>query len=134
MVTGFMPTKRTGALLMVLLIALLLVGCTPEYIRFPQETTSLWVCSDPYITLQYTWDENGNYHAEEMIYWNGESIDISFSNSPGNYFVSRKDDTHYDQRLFRGTWECEDDTLILTITEDFLFDGAYKELVFERVE
>ena len=109
---------------------LFLSGCTPSWIKFPWERCDRWVCQDPEFSLTYYRDADGWLIDEEFLRWNGEVIEIEVAYTTHEFVVFPLEDSHFDDRLLRGTWGYKGGKLVFYIEVDFLFDGAFDKLVF----
>ena len=124
-----------GHLLIVAIILLnTLSGCTPFYIQFPCEVCDHWICDDPNFYISYPTDSTRASPREETLILNGEVIEVDVCFSPVEFIVFPEGETNHANRLLYGDWEYRNDNLVLIIEEDFIFDGAYSELVFIQGE
>ena len=100
-----------------------------------------WVCDEPYISLHFS-EEFGasadKYDKVEcIILYNGEQIEAELHpTTPGHGMFIRKGATISSDEniLFEGLCKFQEDRIIMKVTADNLFEGAYKKIVLERVE
>ena len=93
--------KRKISLVMVLLLgSILLMGCNPYYGLEPYQETATWVSLDPDIRISYKVDEDGITTAQEVLVWDGETIDLDIGFQSSRYCAFRKDSHSYEDRLF----------------------------------
>ena len=110
---------RIGALL--LMLTIILTGCSrlsncPIY--FPN---SKWVCEDPHIELVVDGQEKQFFLGFRF----GDGIEASeFGDEPFSM----------GKTLFRGSAKYKQDSFTIKIREDNLWNGAYSKLIFTRVE
>ena len=124
--------KRKISLVMVLLLgSILLMGCNPYYGLEPYQETATWVSLDPDIRISYKVDEDGITTAQEVLVWDGETIDLDIGFQSSQYCAFRKDSHSYEDRLFSGEWSYRNGKLIFSLEEDLIFEGKYGELVLE---
>ena len=133
MASALIKKKSILCIVLIVAVSLLFSACDPYANSHPYLTESTWVCSDPKITLEYTKGRTGMMTELCTIEWNDMSLEFDlyfrstlFEAGPAGY-------TKYEDRLFSGTWKYRDGNLVLMLDEDFLFDNAYKELVFVKV-
>lgn len=120
-----------GALLVVVMM-IGFCGCDPYADSYPFLNEAKWECSDPKMVLEYTKGVTGVISECHTLEWNGMSLYIDLNFRANSFVVSPSTSTHYDRRLFTGTWEYQNGNLVLIIEEDFIFDNAYSELVFSQ--
>lgn len=108
----------------------ILLGCNRKSDRYPYDLASKWICNELPFTLYYSLDDNGMLLQSEMLEWNGQSLAVDLAFSLNTYCVYPESSHHHDDRLFSGTWKYRDGNLVLTLTEDFIFDQKYAELTF----
>lgn len=116
--------------LVLVMLTYLLCGCDSRAGRYPRYKGSEWVCDDPYFTISYA----DNPMGDVILVWNNETIAADLVFSLGTYCVFPANSSHYDDRLFNGTWNYRKGDLVLFIREDLIFDGQYTELVFSKVD
>ena len=126
------PTPRLGVLLLIVMV-LLLSGCDPYADSYPFLTEAKWECADPKISLEFTKSATGAISERHTLEWNGMVLYIDLNFRANLFVVNPSTSTHYDSRLFTGTWKYQNEYLVLTIEEDFIFDHAYNELVFSKI-
>ena len=108
----------------------ILLGCNRRSGRYPYDLASKWLCNELPFTLSYSLDDNGMLFQSEILEWNGQSLAVDLAFSLNTYCVYPESSHHHDDRLFSGTWKYRDGNLVLTLTEDFIFDQKYAELTF----
>lgn len=116
--------KKT--VLFFVIMALLLNVCGCMYSRYPNDRADQWYCQE----LDFTLNVDGR--TSELI-WNGEIYTVGFASQAGYYLVvleNGQDILGEEDVLFEGRWSFSGKKLVLKISEDNLFDGAYKKLVF----
>lgn len=111
------------------LTVLFLCGCDPRSGQYPFQKAESWSSADPAISLHYTQNEDNTWTFAEELRWNNDTIEIDVAMQSDAYCVYPADSSHYDDRLFSGHWKYRKGNLVLIIEEDFLFDGAYSEIV-----
>jgi len=124
--------KKRRFFLLFIVMVILLTGCDSTE-RYPWHKAKQWYCKDIDFMLTCALDEKGDlldaYNPHWI--WNDEAyyVHIGFRD---NYFdfMSVESDTRICRTLFAGTFQYQGENMILTITEDKLFDGAFDELVF----
>ena len=120
--------------LVVLFFVTLLLTTLSENARpYPLEKDSRWVSSDPYFVLNYKYVHDELLEQNAILEINGEFQEVEVDYRRGVFLVvlpaSKTGD--YDEVLFSGTWKYRGDKLVFNIKHDYIFDGAYKEIVFE---
>lgn len=133
MASALIKKKSILCIVLIVAVSLLFSACDPRAGSYPYSTESTWVCSDPKIVLEYSRSARGELIDHCTIEWGNTLLDIElhfrstlFEAGPAGY-------TKYEDRLFSGTWKYRNGNLVLMLDEDFLFDNAYKELVFVKV-
>ena len=121
------------AVLICILLCCSLNGCDPAVGRYPYDVSTGWVCADPYVSLYYITDEQGNFTANEVLEWDGRTIPVYIGYRANGFFVYPDDSTSGDDVLFWGEWKYQKGNLIFTIEEDHLFNHEISKLVFEPV-
>lgn len=105
----------------------ILMGCTAHR-TYPREKASLWICEEPHFVINYA-----GYVSETYLEWEGEKYVVALGLHASSFDVFlRSDDNilHEENILLRGRWEYKGRNMIVKISEDNIFGGAYKELVF----
>ena len=132
---AYVLTKRKCILCIVFIIAVsvLFSACDPYADSYPFLTEGKWECSDPVIVLEYVKSDAGVITEHCAMEWNDMLLYINLNFRAGSFVANPATSNHYDKRLFTGSWEYRDGNLVLMIEEDFVFDYAYNELVFVKV-
>ena len=96
------------------------------------ENNVRWVSSDPYFVLEYRYVD-GDYFESAVLETNGELQEVFVDYQGGTFIVTppATEAINYADRLLEGTWRYRRDKLVFYIDYDSVFDGAYKEIVFE---
>lgn len=130
MVTGLIlsPPKKS-CILISLVLLLFLCSCEEPYNK-----SNEWLCETPYFSLLYTRDSQGILVQTEALVLDGELIAVDLLFGRGIYCVYPEGSNHYEDRLFSGSWEYRAGNLVLTIEEDFAFDGEYDRIVLSPVK
>lgn len=118
---------RLGLFAFVVLSIFSLMGCTAHK-TYPREKASLWICEDPHFEINYAGDASETY-----LEWEGEKYVVALGLHASSFDVFlRSDDNvlHHENILLRGSWRYKKGNVVVKITEDNIFNGAYKELVF----
>lgn len=132
--TNQKPTKMLVCCI-ILGLAVLLCGCNTTNDSAPCAETSIWVCDDPRIVLDYTHYEDNSLVRSETLWWDDSTLEIEVGYRAHRYWVYVFDyDNWVDKTVFYGSWKYRRGKLVLKIEEDNLFGGQYKELVFTRQE
>ena len=99
---------------------------------FPFENAPRWVSSDPYFVLEYKYVDD-EFFESAVLEINGElqEVVVGFRASVFLVTPSVTEAISYDDRLLEGIWKYRGDKLVFRIKVDRIFDGAYKEIVFE---
>ena len=132
--------KKWKIFLFFLLIVLALVALffvtlfiATETIRsrpYPFENAPRWVSSNPYFVLEYKYDDE--FFESAILEINGELQEVNVECVDGTYDVFIIDpETRYTETLFGGSWRYRGDNLVFRIKHDRIFNGEYKEIVFE---
>ena len=113
-------------LIAILLYSLFAIGGA-DFTKYPKERASHWVCKEPHFELNY---KNAQ---ETFLEWDGKKMQVVVA-MQGNiydvYRVTNPDILKEEDLLFRGTWKYVKGKMVFKISKDYVFDGAYKELVF----
>ena len=105
------------------LLILFLMGGS-DYRTYPSEKASVWICEDPYFVFSTQ---------EDYFVWEGEKYEVHIMMKASHfnvYLVSENFVISQESLLFCGSWKYKGENMVVKITEDNFFDGAYKELVF----
>lgn len=101
---------------------------------YPWKKADHWVCAEPDFKIQYTYDTSGKRTSQELLEWKGKQIEVDVGFRGGVFVVYQKQPDQLEHRtedlLFEGTWQYDNNNLVMTITADYYFDGTYRELVF----
>lgn len=126
--------KRIILLICTFLMLISLAGCDPYEGKFPCSYNARWVCNDPQMVLEYEWPREHWLVAQETMEYNGEIQYIHVSYRGPTFEAFPADSNNFEDMLFCGEWEYRElgMKLVLKLSEDHIFDGAYEELVFER--
>ena len=95
-----------------------------DYTTYPHEKASVWICEDPYFVFS---------EQEDYLEWEGKKYEARIMMKVSYfdvYLVTENFVISQENILFRGRWKYEGENMVVKITEDNFFDGAYKELVF----
>ena len=128
----FAKQKYIRGVLFIIAVAMLFSGCDPYADSYPFLTEAKWECADPKISLEFTKSTTGAISERHTLEWNGMVLYIDLNFRSNLFVVNPSTSTHYESRLFPGTWEYRDGNLVLIIEEDFIFDHTYSELVFVK--
>ena len=132
--TGLIPkyVSRQVLLVMILLsFAILCVGCSEPY-----NVADAWLCPDPSFSLIYSKDDLWHYLQSSkktvVMYGmvNDELMQVDVLFSRATFCIYPEGSHSYSDRLLTGTWKYRNNTLVLSIEDDYLFDNKYSELVF----
>ena len=126
--TGLIPkyVSRQVLLVMILLsFAILCVGCSEPY-----NVADAWLCPDPSFSLIYSKDDRGTLIQSEILVVNDELMQVDVLFSRATFCIYPEGSHSYSDRLLTGTWKYRNNTLVLSIEDDYLFDNKYSELVF----
>ena len=115
---------------MILIFAIVSLGCDPYYDKYPYDRASSWISTNPPVSLTYQEMANGTVSQEEVLVWEESTIEIDLMFRADFYDAFPANSAAYDDRLFSGSWHYRDDKLILTIDEDFIFGHRFEELEF----
>ena len=97
-----------------------------DYTIYPREKASLWVCEDPYFTIDYKGEKSECY-----FMWEDKKYEV-FVGIKSDTFTAYlpSDDDVLNEVLLHGTWKYKGENMVVKIKTDNIFDGVYKELVF----
>lgn len=99
---------------------------------YPFENAPRWVSSDPYFVLDYRDVDDELIEHNAVLEINGELQEVDVGCVGGTYDVFIIDpETGYTETLFGGSWWYRGDNLVFRIKHDRIFNGDYKEIVFE---
>lgn len=116
-----------------LVVIILLCGCDAKFGNYPYDKASCWSCTEPEFTIEYSTNESGVLIDAAVVNWNNEEISVDVDFQSSLFWVLPANSDNYDDRLLSGSWQYQNDDLVLFIDEDFLFEGQYSELVFSPI-
>lgn len=116
-------------IIFILISAFLFSGCDPKSGQYPFQKEECWYSEEPIMTLQYTKNDDDTWIFSEKLIWEGNTKEISIGMQGSYYCVYPADSNDYEDRLFCGRWKYREGNLVLIIEEDFIFGGAYSEIV-----
>lgn len=120
--------KKELLLLVLICLSMMLCSCDSRAGQYPYQVADEWACNVPCFILTYSNNqEYGKLKLED------ETINVDVWFGLGDYWVLPKNSVAYDDRLLGGKWKYRKGDLVLSIEEDFLFEGKYSELVFSPV-
>ena len=122
-VLGICAIVVGGICALFVLSVLFLMGGS-DYRTYPHQKASVWICEDPYFVFSTQ---------EDYFVWEGEKYEVHIMMKASHfnvYLVSENFVISQENLLFRGSWRYKKGNMVVKITEDNIFDGAYKELVF----
>ena len=97
-----------------------------DYTIYPREKASLWVCEDPYFTIDYTGEKSECYFMlEDKKY----EVFVGIKSDTFTVYLPSDDDV-LNEVLLHGTWKYKGENMVVKIKTDNIFGGVYKELVF----
>lgn len=117
--------------LIVAVVIFFIVSCIGCFRReYPDTIAEYWYCDEIDFTLNVT-TKSSELVWKDMQY----EVAIGFTSGRGyEVFIENGDDmVHQDEVLFGGSWSYKWGKLVLKISDDWLFGGVYKELVFEPI-
>ena len=126
-----------------LLLVLLILFSINFFLRFnnttyPYEKGARWVCSDPHFELEYRMMGERLVEQSAFLEIDGvlQPVDVFYQS---NSFIVHLENPeasgyHYNDRLLEGTWKYRGKKLVFYIDDDFVFDGAYKKIIFSLEE
>lgn len=118
-------------ILIITFLFISLSGCT---ITYPFEKGSRWVCMEPYFILEYRYEDGRLLEDRAFLEINGliQPVIVGFQ---GDFFLVAPVNSIEDKdRFLTGSYHYRGGQLVFSIDEDFVFDGAYKEIVFSPEE
>ena len=120
--------------IILLLSASILWGCDPAGGKRPYDyPNSKWVCSEPHIEIEVS--ENGDYTATLGTGEEKRTFFLGFRSGYGVDAYTGANVVFNDETLlFTGKCRYGEESFTVTIGKDNLWNGAYHELVFVRVE
>lgn len=99
---------------------------------YPFENVPQWVSSDSYFVLEYKYVDGELSEQNAILEINGELQKVEADYVSGTYHVFFVEpETGYTKTLLGGSWRYRGDKLVFRITYDCIFNGDYKEIVFE---
>ena len=94
--------------------------------HIPTKKANHWVCEAPRFEIDFN-DQASGTHIEQ----NNETYYVALHADYFDVFLQSEDDVLREENILLGCYlKYENDSMIVTIAEDHLFDGAYTELVF----
>jgi len=108
------------------LLILSMIGGS-DYRTYPHQKATVWTCEDPYFVIQFEGVK------PSYIEWEGEKYEVYVRMHVHYFSVYRASENFVisdEYLLFHGRWRYKKGNMVVKITEDNIFDGAYKELVF----
>ena len=105
------------------LLILSLIGGS-DYRTYPHQKASVWICEDPYFVFSTQ---------EDYFVWEGEKYEVHIMMKASYFSVYRASENFVisdEYILFHGRWRYKKGNMVVKITEDHIFDGAYKKLIF----
>lgn len=129
-------------LLVLLVLVVFLTGCDTYamFDRYPWDKADQWYCEEIDLTITFAYKEDGSLLGCGTLPWdwNGQTYyNMGVGFGPGHFVFDTPDETRVSTNgtvmakvHLSGLWKYQGKNLILTITEDELFDGKYTELVF----
>lgn len=127
-------THKRCLILFLLISTFLFSACDPRAGRYPFHKAEYWISEDPQISLCYTKNTDGTWYPDHTLIWENEEKEISIGMQADYYCVYPADSNHHDDRLFSGNWRYRGKDLVLTIEEDFIFDGTYSKIILRPQE
>lgn len=132
--------KRIRLLFLTFSIVFLFTGCYDGYHvieRYPSYKSDAWYCEEIDFSFRYEALESGRRKVLPSRLKVGEkvyNVAVVF-NTDYWHMVSDNGDLNVaeDELLLSGTWSYKEETLVLNITADKLFDEKYNEFVFVPV-
>ena len=101
------------------LLILSLIGGS-DYRTYPHQKASVWICEDPYFVFSTQ---------EDYFVWEGEKYEVHIMMKASYFSVYRASENFVisdEYILFHGRWRYKKGNMVVKITEDHIFDGAYK--------
>lgn len=132
MASALTKQKYVCGILFIIVVLVLFSACDPYADSYPFLTEAKWECSDPKMVLEYKKSATGVITERSTLEWNDMFLYIELNFRGDSFVASLASSTHYDGRLFTGTWEYRAGNLVLMIEEDFIFNHTYSELVFVK--
>lgn len=124
------------------ILAILMIffaGCDPYsmFSRYPFDKADKWICEETDFTFAYTY-EDGRLNREQnsVLRWNGEEYDVYVLFHAGYFRVNINENGYVDEsrfpdgKMLTGTWEYRDNKFVMSITEDYLYEGKFSTLSF----
>ena len=105
------------------LLILSMIGGS-DYRTYPHQKASVWICEDPYFVFSTQ---------EDYFVWEGEKYEVHIMMKASYFSVYRASENFVisdEYLLFHGRWRYKKGNMVVKITEDHIFDGAYKKLIF----
>ena len=105
------------------LLILSMIGGS-DYRTYPHQKASMWICEDPYFVFSTQ---------EDYFVWKGEKYEVHIMMKANYFSVYRASENFVisdEYLLFHGRWRYKKGNMVVKITEDHIFDGAYKKLIF----
>lgn len=105
------------------LLILSMIGGS-DYRTYPHQKASVWICEDPYFVFSTQ---------EDYFVWEGEKYEVHIMMKASYFSVYRASENFVisdEYLLFHGRWRYKKGNMVVKITEDHIFDGAYEKLIF----
>lgn len=126
---------RLVVILTMILLTVLVSRCEPPWKDSPYTIASAcWVSTDPRLEFSYEHDEAGVLTRSGVLYCDGEAMNVQYDFRGGAFYITRivKGVT---ETIMMGSWRYRSDReqIVFSVQHDEIFNGAYTEIVFERV-
>ena len=123
-----------------IIIACMFCGCYSPYETFkqyPWYRAECWYCEEIDMTIRFSVDEDGMLieSPSNRLAIGGimHDIDIVFQHKSIGFFCDLDGDGKTEE-ILGGTWACWGEQMVITISEESVWDGQYTELVFQVIE
>ena len=128
--------SRMALVVLFLVVVMLLQGCEPFFLKYPDEKGSYWLSEDPYFSIKYSYREDSSILKgyDAFLEHDGIMQQVIFAVRPSFFEVYPKEQKEpgfieYNSRILDGRWEYEHGNLVLHIKTDKVFDGKYSDIV-----
>lgn len=105
--------------------------------RYPWYRAERWYCEEIDMTIQYTYNEDGNLTGIEYSYLvvDGKTyrVGIGFQSSAIGFHIDADGDDIWE-KILDGSWAYRQGNMVIQISEESIFGGQYTELVFVPCE
>ena len=134
--------KRLLCLVSIILILISCSGCdTIPFIRggYPYEKSTHWYCEEIDFTLSYSKNAHDILVPDwNTLCWNGQELLVQIDFSFGNFTAIAEIDgdpsgISQEDIVLAGDWDYRGENMVVTLYEDTVFNGQFKELVFVPV-